>query len=274
MTKYTNTEILNRIEQLAKEQPWNHRIELPYDITTADVEQVSHGKNMVKWSRIETFINTIDIKGKRVFDVGCNEGFFSLKLKESGAKEVVGVDADELRIKKAKFVSEALETSNISYEIVDIFDKSIEKYGHFDFVLCMGFLHRVPYPYKAIQQLAKISDTILFEWKSLKEGDFNSPIMKFCGGVSKDSNKYSGLYWLPSVRCVTDILKASGFVHNLVIDDPTWRRAIVISSRVDNPVFKNKNLISINKFFLLKKMTRSYLGSIFRMLKDDKIKWL
>jgi len=271
---YTREEIEKRIEKLGEEQPWNHKIELPYGIQTVESKQISHGKNTIKWSRVEGYINQIDVKDKRVLDVGCNEGFFSMKLEKLGAKEVVGLDADEFRIKKAKYVSEVLGTSNISYEVVDIFDKSIEEYGHFDFVLCLGFLHRVAYPYKAIQQLAKISDTILFEWKSLKEGNFDSPVMKFCGGVSKDSNKYSGLYWLPSVRCVADMLKASGFVHNLVIDDSAWRRAIIISSRVDNGVFKNKDLISINKFILLKKTTRSYLGSIFRTLRDDRIKWL
>jgi SAM-dependent methyltransferase len=271
---FTKEEITRRIDELGTEQSWNHCIELPYGITTTASEQVSHGKNLVKWSRIREFIEMIGVKGKRVLDVGCNEGYFSLKLAESGAKEVVGVDADEQRIKKAKFVADVLGTSNIVYESADIFESGVEQYGHFDFMLCMGFLHRISYPYLAIRRLTGISDTILFEWKSLREGSFDLPIMKFCGGFSKDSNMYSGLYWLPSVQCVLDMLKSLGFEHNLVVDHSAWRRTIVISSRFDNPAFKNRDIFDVNKLAVLRRISRSYLGSILRTLKNKEIRWL
>ena len=157
---------------------------------------------------------------------------------------------------------------------MDIFEESIEKYGHFDFALCLGFLHRVPYPYKVIQQLTGISDTILFEWKSLKEGSFDLPIIKYCGGKSKDSNQYSGLYWLPSTHCVVDIFKSLGHTHNLVIDNSSWRRTIVISSKQNNAVFENKDLISNSKLILSRKATGSYIRNIIRILRDKNIKWL
>ncbi|MHC4538584.1 MAG: class I SAM-dependent methyltransferase [Planctomycetota bacterium] len=267
---YTKEEITKTIEDLGGEQPWNHHIELPYGLRTTAGEQVSHGKNLVKWSRIKKYVEMIGVEGMRVLDVGCSEGFFSLKLGELGAKEVIAVDADELRIKKAKSVSEILGISNITYEVANIFDAGTEKYGRFDLTLCMGFLHRVPYPYRAIRQLTEMSDMILFEWKSLRQGSFDLPIMKFCGGQSKDSNKYSGLYWLPSVQCVVDILKTLGFKHNLMVDDSRWRRAIVISSRRENPVFESRDMLDVNKFTMLRRMTRSYLGNILRMLKNKK----
>jgi len=274
MLKHNRNAIAKTVEALGKEQPWSHNIELPYGIKTIDKEQISHGKNLVKWSRIEPYINEIDVKSKRVLDAGCNEGFFSLKLAQLGAREVVAFDADELRIKKAKFAAETLEASGIAYKVMDIFDGSIDKLGHFDFVLCMGFLHRVPHPYEALQQLAKISDTILIEWKSLKEGTFHLPIMKFCGGKSKDSNKYSGLYWVPSVRCVADILETLGFTHKLVIDNSAWHRTIVISSRFDSQIFGNGDVSNTNKFDLLRRVTRSYLRSVLETLRNDKMKWL
>lgn len=274
MTEYSNEQILSRIKELGNEQLWNHDIDLPFGIKTIGKEQISHGKNRVKWERLENYIRKIDMRGKRVLDVGCNEGFFSLKLAEMGAKEVVGIDADRLRLKKAEFVSEVLGVENIKYLLVDIFDDDIEKYGSFDFILCMGFLHRVPYPYQAMSQLSRLSDTILFEWKALKEGGYGLPIMKYCGGVSKDSNRFSGLYWLPSVNCVVEILKSLGFVHNLIIDNSLWRRSIVISSRANNNVFQGTDLISSTKPANFKSLTRGYLAGILRILKDKRIKWL
>ena len=270
---YTKEEITRRIEELGREQPWNHSIELPYGLRTTAGEQVSHGKNLVKWSRIRKYIEMIDVEGMRVLDVGCSEGFFSLKLAERGAKEVVGFDADALRVKKAKSISEILDVSNVTYEVANMFDPGMERYGHFDFALCMGFLHRVPCPYRAIRQLTEMSDRILFEWKSLREGSFDLPIMKFCGGRSKDSNTYSGLYWLPSVQCVLDMLRSLGFVHNFVIDNSAWRRTIVVSSRLDNAVFRNRDVRDVNKFTVLGRMTRSYLGSVLRTLRNKEIEW-
>lgn len=273
MTGYTEHEIKQRIDELGKEQTWRHKIELPYGIVTTDKEQVTQGKNTIKWSRIKEYINIIDLKGKRVLDIGCGEGYFSLKLRELEAKEVIGIDADKPRIKKAKFVTEILNVQDITFEVMDIFDDSIDKYGHFYFTLCLGFLHRVPYPYKVIQKLTGISDTILFEWKSLEEGSFNLPIMKYCGGKNKDSNQYSGLYWLPSTQCVLDILKDFGFRYNIVIENSPWRRAIIISSRFDNPVFKKRNIIKTSKLKLSQKLTQAYIKSIYKILKNKSIKW-
>jgi len=259
MTGYSEQEIKQRVNELGREQTWHHKIELPYGMVTTNKEQVTQGKNTIKWSRVKEYIDIINLKGKRVLDVGCGEGFFSLKLATMGAMEVVAVDADELRIKKAKYVAEILETSNIDYKVANIFDIQMKNSGHFDFALCMGFLHRIPYPYEAIQKL--------------REGNFDSPIMKYCGGKSKDSNQYSGLYWLPSTQCVLDILKDLGFRHNLVIDNSPWRRAIIISSRFDNPIFKKRNIIKISKLSLSQKVTKAYLTSICKILKNKSIKW-
>jgi SAM-dependent methyltransferase len=273
MTKYNKADIINKIEELGTLQSWNHNIELPYGVNTIAKEQVSHGKNLVKWSRIKEYVEMIGVEGMRVLDVGCNEGFFSLKLAEMGAKEVIAVDADELRIEKARAVCDILEVSNIKYEVTDIFDTNMKKFGHFDLVLCLGFLHRIPYPYHAIRQLTEMGDMFLFEWKSLREGSFDLPVMKFCGGLSKDSNIYSGLYWLPSVQCVVDMLTSLGFTYNLVADNSAWRRTIVLSSRFESPVFKNRSIFDVNKFTLLRRFTRSYLGSILRTLKNKEIRW-
>lgn len=273
MTRYSEQEIKQKVTELGREQTWHHKIELPFGIVTTDKEQVTQGKNTIKWSRIKEYIDIADMKGKRVLDVGCGEGFFSLKMASMGAMEVIAIDADELRIKKAKYVAEILGISNINYNVTNIFNTHIEKYGHFDFALCLGFLHRIPYPYEAIQKLTSISDMILIEWKSLKEGSFDLPIMKYCGGKNKDSNQYSGLYWLPSTQCVLDILKELGFKHNLVIDNSPWRRTIIISSRFDNPIFEKRNIIKISKLSLSQNVTKAYLTSICKILKNKSIKW-
>ena len=118
-----------------------------------------------------------------------------------------------------------------------------------------------------------MSDMILFEWKSLRQGSFDLPVMKFCGGLSKDSNEYSALYWLPSVQCVLDMLKSLGFAHSFVVDDSAWRRTVIISSRIENAIFEKKNKFDVGKFTLIKRMTRGYIGSILRLLRNRDVRW-
>ncbi len=251
---------------MGKIQPWNHSIELPFGVRTASDEQVSHGKNLIKWSRMTEHVHTVGLKGKRILDVGCNEGFFSLRMIEQGAAEVVGIDADNRRIQKAQFVADVWAIDNVSFEERNIFDESFKELGHFDFVLCMGFLHRIPEVYNSIRILTEMSDSILFEWKALTYDA--APVMEFRGAKSKDGNDYSKFYWAPSISFVAEILKSFGFVHNLIINDKTrWRRAMLFSSRLAHPLCKDGSDPSRrSKCFLLYKYSMVYLKNVYKVL--------
>ena len=48
-----NLNIKKKVLELNNEQPWNHNIVLPNNIETRPGNQISHGKNLVKWKRIE-----------------------------------------------------------------------------------------------------------------------------------------------------------------------------------------------------------------------------
>jgi hypothetical protein len=187
-------------------------------------------------------------------------------MNECGAKETVGIDADVNRISKAEFVAEVWSASNLFFEQGSIFDSDFKNLGHFDFVLCMGFLHRVPEVYTAIKILTSLSDTILFEWKASKHDA--APTMEFRGAKGKGGNEYSKLYWAPSISFVVEILKSFGFTYNYAIEDRTkWRRAILISSRFDQPIFKdNERLSDGSKPSLLYKYSKVYFENIYRIL--------
>ena len=265
---YSKDDIERKIEELGEEQAWNHDIELPYGLKTIGKRQLSHGKNLVKWARIEDYIRTIGLENKRVLDVGCNEGFFSLKMSEAGAKEISAFDISEFRIKKAEFVFDALGVDNIQLEEMGVYDDRLKTLGHFDLALCMGFLHRVPDPYTVIETLTEISDMILFEWKCLKEDNYHLPIMRYQGDRSLENDIYSTAYFIPSINCVIEMLKGQGFNYNFIVDDSEWRRAIVISSRIDNEIFKHKHIVSNKgRIGLLYKYTRRYVSNVLGILK-------
>ena len=264
--EYTKEKIEREVETLGKEQAWNHDIELPFGVRTIAKPQKSHGKNLVKWKRIKPYLEKIFLEGKRVLDVGCSDGFFSLKMRECGAKEAVGIDADINRINKAKFVADVCKADNLFFKQGNIFDSDFKNLGHFDFVLCLGFLHRIPEVYTAIKVLTSMSDTILFEWKALKYDAM--PVMEFRGAKNKDGSEYSNLYWAPSISLVVKILKTLGFKHNFAIEDRTdWRRAILISSQFNHPIFRgNERLSNNSKLYLLYKYSKIYLANLCKIL--------
>tara|TARA_Y100001935_G_scaffold11390_1_gene8894 strand:- start:8630 stop:9454 length:825 start_codon:yes stop_codon:yes gene_type:complete len=264
--------IKEKIAILGDEQPWNHNISLPGEIETAPGKQTSHGKNLVKWGRIEPILNLISLKGKTALDLGCNEGFFSIKLAEKGAK-VLGADIDHLRIKKAKWIQSILKFENPTFKVIDIYSKEFESIDKkFDFCLCMGFIHRIPDPYTAIKAISAKTDTILFEWKALKEGPHDESFAFFSQKDIDHEDYYGTEYWLCSYTSVETILKRLGFKYFYRLDDTRNRnkRAILVASKVNNEIFSHPSVIHhrgrISTFLT---HTKRYLKSIYKIFSGE-----
>ena len=259
-------DIKEQISELNAEQAWNHNIILPNGIETSPGKQVSHGKNLVKWKRIEPIIDLLGIPNKKILDLGCNEGFFSKKLADKGA-QVLGIDIDELRIKKAKFVQSIFGFSNPTFKVVDIYSRKFQELGKFDLCLCMGFIHRIPDPYIAIETIASKTDTIIFEWKALKQGPHDEAYAYF-SQKNIDKNDYYGTeYWLISYSALESILKRFHFKYFYRLDDPKQRRAILVASKVNNKIFSKSNIIlHRGRLITFLSHTKRYLESIFKIL--------
>ena len=172
-------------------QSWNHNFVFPDGTeTNPGFQQISHGKNEKKLSRFEPIFNQIDWKGKRVLDVGCNEGFFSFHLAERGAN-VLAIDIDELRIKKAQFVKANLYPDlDVQFRVHNVYEDFKNEEAGFDYILCFGFLHRIPDPFGALQRLTNLSNTIIFEWKALKHGHHSRELAYFSKKEINSSDYY------------------------------------------------------------------------------------
>lgn len=242
MKELNPSEIKKKIVELGNEQSWNHNIELSVGIETLPKNQSSHGKNLIKWGRIEPILDLMGISGKRVLDIGCNEGFFSLKLANKGAY-VLGGDIDELRIKKAQFVQSIFNKPNLEFKVLDVLSPEFHKLRPFDYCICMGFLHRIPDPYRAIDAISHKTDMILFEWKALKHGLHDESYAYF-SQKSIDNNDYYGTeYWLLSYSVVESILKRLGFKYFYRVDDPRQRRGILVAGKHSHEIFVKPNII-------------------------------
>jgi SAM-dependent methyltransferase len=230
-------EIKRKVIALGKVQKWNHNFMLPGGVETSRGNQHSHGKNLVKFGRLAPLFKKINLNEKRVLDVGCNEGFFSLQMGSIGA-EVLGVDIDKNRIAKAKYIKSLIgNNAKVSFEIQDIYSSEFGAQPRFDLCLCLGLIHRVPDPYRAIAALADRSDMIIFEWKALKHGPHDDA---FAYLSPKDIDKedfYGTEYWLLGYGTVERILIRHGFKYFYRVDDPRQRRAILVTGRNPHKIF-------------------------------------
>lgn len=76
------------------------------------------------------------LAGKKVLDIGCNEGFFCIEAKRRGATKVIGVDIDKKVIERAKKRAEGIE--GIYFINTTWWDLPDEK---FDIILFLSTLH-------------------------------------------------------------------------------------------------------------------------------------
>ena len=262
-----NTEIQEKINKLNDIQPWNHNFELPNGLHTSTAKQESHGKNLVKFKRISSILELLELSNKNVLDMGCNEGFFSLKMEELGAK-VTSIDIDANRIEKANFIKNIIKPgANIDYKELDIYSEDLNHLDKFDVCLCLGFIHRIPDPFRAVSLLAKKADIIIFEWKALKFGSHDESFAFFSTKDIDHEDYYGTEYWLLSYKALERILERSGFKNFHRIDDPRQRRAILVAGRVDHEIFSlNDNIYHRNKIRSLLSHTKRYLSVIWKII--------
>ena len=194
-----------KIAELARDQEWNHQFELPGGLTTKESVSRSAGENLVKWIRITAMFPNHQFSGKTVLDVGCSDGFYSIRCGLAGARYVLGVELDRIRLQRAEFMKDVHHVEQVRFLRQDIFKEKLR--DKFDIVLALGFLHRFPDIKLALSVLSKMGNTLILEYKTF---DSDLPVV-FSENNECKLNELNRLHGIPSNQFIKTELAKLGF---------------------------------------------------------------
>lgn len=139
------------IERLIREHGrWWHEIEVaPGIITPGD------DSNRMKLPILDGIGFPHDMRGMRVLDLGCSDGFFSFEMEKRGA-DVVAVDfvpEDYTGFSVARRIL----GSSVEYRMDNVYNVSPDTYGFFDIVLFMGVLYHLRNPLGGLDAIRSVT---------------------------------------------------------------------------------------------------------------------
>jgi SAM-dependent methyltransferase len=103
------------------------------------------------------------LAGRRVLDLGCNAGFWSLTALEAGAEFVLGLDGRQMHINQANLVFDVkrIAPERYRFEVGDFFQVDLSSEGPFDIVLCLGLLYHVTKPFELVERISAWNSDLL-----------------------------------------------------------------------------------------------------------------
>jgi tRNA (mo5U34)-methyltransferase len=246
--QYTSEELRELFDSL---KPWHHLIDvhgIPTKVEPAWGEHLDHPKSL--WEDVSQVLP--DLRGKRVLDVGCNDGFFLFGCRRLGAREVVGIEANKHFFNHAVLVDRLLDLGGISVHRMSAYDVG-EALGTFDVTLGLGLIYHLKSPLLFLERVAPITtSTIIVETavrnsvedqKNRERGVSGAPAMEFVENPPAQLHPEGGPnWWVPNSECVEAMLRVCGFSETTVCSEfilppgpertPTdFGRAIVVGTK-------------------------------------------
>lgn len=198
-------------------------------------------------------------KGKEILDAGCGNGRNSFFAQKYGAKFIHLFDNNKILVIFAKRnLEEYKDHSSIFKESI----YNIDYKNKFDLVMCIGVIHHLEYPKKAITNLVRASKGKILVWVYGYEG--NEWIMKYINPIRKITSKlpitltrfvtyvfsiplYSYIKLLPHKKPYMKQLKGFRFkyIHSIAVDQLSPKIANYYTKQEALDLFKDQNVKNV-----------------------------
>lgn len=188
-----------------KEIRWFHSIDIGNGVITQGWKSAESLKNQFD----EFGLTAKSLRGRRVLDIGCCDGYMSLQCARLGA-DVTGIDG--IYRDSLKYVREHAETK-FRFYCIDFLSPSFFELGRFDVILYLGVLYHTMYPFEHIQRLAAVSAagaTLLIQTNFYNLPGFEEAATVFYDYAQQVSQDLTSPVF-PSLPWLTTTLKRAGF---------------------------------------------------------------
>jgi tRNA (mo5U34)-methyltransferase len=143
---------------------WSYRFEFEGGISTPSFNHATVNRHE---QRRRYFFEPLlqltggSLQGRRVLDLGCNAGFWSLAAIDAQADFVLGVDAKQMYVEQAELVFEAksVERARYRFEQGNVLAHDFSE--RFNVVLCLGLLDHIAKPVELFELLAGIAPQLV-----------------------------------------------------------------------------------------------------------------
>lgn len=169
-----------------------------------------------------------DLRGLRVLDIGTSDGYFALELTRRGAA-VVALDYRN-KHDHGFHVMERLNSVDIEYHRMNVYELAEKSLGTFDIVLFMGVLYHLPDMIRALHIVRQCCRGKLYvETHSENEFCRDIPAARYYRG-STLANDHTN-FWAPNRLCVLDMLQDTGF--DVERDEAWGDRLLAVANAVE-----------------------------------------
>lgn len=163
----------------------------------------SEWKSFVKYNLLEPHL---DLEGKTVGDIGCNNGYYMFRMLKQKPKRLIGFDPGVISYLQFEFIDRFID-SGIRYELLGV--EHLPEYGEkFDTLFCLGVLYHRSDPIKTLKELKGALNS---------GGELFLDTMYIEGGedlVLSPKNAYSkipNIYFVPTVSALMNWCERANF---------------------------------------------------------------
>lgn len=194
------------IRSAAKQMmPWRKG---PFDVCGLFID--TEWQSFLKYNLLEPHF---DLKGKKVADIGCNNGYYMFRMLSQEPQKIVGFDPSALYKTQFDFINHYVK-SDIVFELLGV--EHLPFYEEkFDTVFCLGVLYHRPDPIGTLKALAQgmHKGGELFLDTFMIDGDAD-----ICLSPESTYSKIPNIYFVPTVKTLKNWCGRAGFVDIEVLE--------------------------------------------------------
>jgi hypothetical protein len=227
------------IEQ-ARAREWFYAYELP----DGSITPTYHGIDIqaihdTRWRMLENCLDQrlgADRGGLSALDLASHQGWFAVKMAQSGFGRVQGIDARRAHVDDSSLIADIYGLQGLSFEQGDIHALDPQVLGQFDVVLMMGLLYHLENPVGALRtcralcrKLCLIETQIvpgMTGWVDYGGYQYVRPLKGSFGIIDETGDTHgpeasiTGICLVPSLEALTWILEKVGFSQVSVLEPP------------------------------------------------------